>query len=161
MRSISNDAVEMIQSFEGLELAAYRCSAGVLTIGYGHTGPDVSEGMRITKEEADSLFDKDIGFFEKEVDLLTRELDLPQCQFDALVSFAYNLGVSSLQRSTLFKHVRNRDSAAAAKEFMKWVNAKGKPVKGLFARRGAETAMFEGRDWADGREEGVEMFMAR
>lgn len=158
---LSDTAINMLKTFEGLELGAYKCSAGVWTIGYGHTGPEVSDGMTITEPEAEDLLRKDVELFEREVTLLTSDLGLAQHQFDALVSFSFNVGISALKKSTLFKYVSQGDYASAVPEFMKWVNAGGKPVKGLFARRGAEAALFAGRDWREGWDEGIAAFNAR
>lgn len=158
---LSDTAINMLKTFEGLELNAYKCSAGVWTIGYGHTGPDVKEGMTITEPEAEDLLRKNVETFEREVTLLTSDCGLAQHQFDALVSFAFNVGISALEKSTLLKYVLSGDYASAVPEFMKWVRADGKPVKGLFARRGAEAALFTGRDWREGWDEGLAAFNAQ
>ena len=98
----SQTAVDMIKSFEGCRLDAYRCPAGVLTIGYGHTGKDVYEGLKISAAEAEALLRIDLQKYERAVENLG--ITLTQPQFDALVSFSYNCGVGNLQKLT-----KNRD----------------------------------------------------
>lgn len=157
---LSQTGIDMIQFFEGLELKAYLCSAGKPTIGYGHTGPDVKLGMVITKQRADELFRQDIKKFEKEVASLL-QVPVTQNQFDALVSFAFNVGsdidadtiAEGLGDSTLLKLVNRKDWEGAAKEFLKWNKARNpktkklEPVAGLTKRRRAEHLLFLGGDW--------------
>lgn len=131
---------ELIKSFEGLELEAYLCPADVWTIGYGHTG-NVKEGDSITKAEAEALLEKDLAVFRNGV---TRAVKVPlnENQFGALVSFAYNLGIGSLQSSTLLKLLNAGDYAGAADQFLRWNKSKGKVLTGLVRRREAERAVF-------------------
>lgn len=157
---LSQNGINLIQHFEGLRLKAYYCSAGKLTIGYGHTGPDVKVGMVITKAKADELFRKDIAQFEKDVNSLV-QVPISQSQFDALVSFAFNVGsdidadtiAEGLGDSTLMKLVNRKDFAGASKEFLKWDKARNpktkvlEPVAGLTTRRRAEHLLFMGGDW--------------
>jgi lysozyme len=138
---ISQKGVDLIKHYEGCKLKAYRDIVGVLTIGYGHTGGDVFEGQVITQEEAEALLRLDLERFERGVEFQVK-VDLTQNQFDALVSFAFNLGLGALKDSTLLKKVNAQDFPAAAKEFLKWINAGGKPVNGLKIRRTAESFMF-------------------
>ena len=139
-------AYELIKEFEGLRLHAYKDSAGVLTIGWGHTG-DVQRGQSITVHQAEALLALDIGIAAAAVN---RHVDAPLSQgmFDALVSFTFNLGERRLAESTLLKKLNLRDYAAAAREFAKWVKATigGKKVTlaGLVRRRAAECALFLG-----------------
>jgi len=98
---IGNKGLEMIKHFEGLELKAYQCAAGVWTIGYGHT-KDVVEGDIITEEQADEMLVEELKEYENYVNTLVT-CDLNQNQFDALVSWVYNLGPANLQASTLLK----------------------------------------------------------
>lgn len=129
-------AKNKIKSFEGLRLSAYRCSAGVLSIGYGHT-KGVKAGQMITLKEAEYLFLEDISVVEKSINNL--KLKLNQGQFDALVSFAFNLGLLKLKNSTLLKYVRLcPESDLVGKEFEKWVYAGGKKLDGLVKRRAWE-----------------------
>lgn len=134
-----------IKEYEGLRLQAYRCPAGVLTIGYGHTGPDVKAGMEITREEADRLFDRDLEMFERQVSSVAGPVNLRQCQWDALVSFAYNAGIGNLSSSTLLRKVKsNPDNPAIRDEFMKWNKAGGKVLPGLVKRRAWEAQRYFG-----------------
>ena len=131
---------ELIKSFEGLELEAYLCPADVWTIGYGHTG-DVKEGDTITKAEADELLDKDLEKFRSGVNRCVK-VPLNENQFGALVSFAYNVGIGSLQSSTLLKLLNAGDYDAAADQFPRWNKSGGKVLTGLTRRREAERAVF-------------------
>ena len=141
MMQISEAGLGLIRKFEGLRLDTYDCPAGKLTIGYGHTGPDVKPGLKITDEKATALLKEDVKRFEKSVnDLVT--VPMTQGMFDALVSFSYNLGAGSLQSSTLLKKLNADDKQGAAAEFLKWNKAKGKLLAGLTARRESERNLF-------------------
>lgn len=131
----------LIRNAEGDKLTAYYCPAGVLTIGVGHTGPDVKPGMRITQAESDALLSADLAKFEKAV-MRAVTVPLTQNQFDALVSFTYNLGEGNLRSSTLLKRVNASDFRGAAAEFAKWNKSNGKGLGGLATRRAAEAALF-------------------
>lgn len=141
MMDISNAALDLIKHFEGCRLKAYTCPAGVLTIGVGHTGPDVAPNMTITQAHADGLLRQDVAKFAREVNGML-EVPVNTGQFDALVSFAFNLGSGNLRSSTLLKLVNAKRFDAAAGEFGKWINANGKPLDGLRARRAAEAELF-------------------
>jgi lysozyme len=138
---LSDAGLSLIKKFEGLKLSTYRCSAGKLTIGYGHTGADVNDGMKISLERADELLQSDVARFERSVNELVT-VAMTQGMFDALVSFCYNLGAANLKGSTLLKKLNANDKARAAEEFGKWVNANGKPLVGLAVRRAAERELF-------------------
>lgn len=141
-RHISDAGLSIIKKFEGLRLKAYRCPAGVLTIGYGHTG-NVEEGQEITKEQAEELLRRDLERFEDAVsELITHPIK--QHQFDALVSFTYNVGINALRKSTLRRLLNGGDAEMAAREFTRWVRAGGKVLKGLQRRRFAEQQLFIG-----------------
>ena len=137
-------AYALIKEFEGLRLHAYQDSAGVLTIGWGHTG-DVQRGQSITVHQAEALLALDIGIAAFVVNRHV-EAPLSQNMFDALVSFTFNLGEERLAQSTLLKKLNLRDYHAAAAEFPKWVKATVRDKKitlpGLVRRRAAERAMF-------------------
>lgn len=133
---------DLIRKFEGEKLKAYQCSAGVWTIGVGHTGPDVKPGMVITLDRSDELLRSDLARFESAVSRLVK-VALSQCQFDALVSFAFNVGEGALGKSTLLRMVNAGDMAGAASEFSKWNRAGGKVVAGLTTRRAAERDLFK------------------
>lgn len=132
--------ISLIKEFEGLSLGAYLCSAGVLTIGYGHTG-GVQKGDRITEKKAEELLQDDLKKFENGVLRLVR-VSLNQNQFDALVSFAFNLGVGNLGKSTLLRKLNDRDFKGAAAEFVRWNKAGGRELEGLTRRRNAEAELF-------------------
>ena len=146
------DLVDLCRHFEGLRLEAYRCPAGVLTIGYGHTGPDVSPGLRITVDRAEQLLRADLAKARRDVDRLVL-VPLAPHQREALASFVFNLGAAAFKGSTLLKRLNSGDMTGAADQFERWVYATvdGKPKRlpGLVARRAAEEAMFCGRPWRD------------
>lgn len=143
---ISETGLELIKAFEGLRLTAYRCSAGVLTIGYGSTGKHVQEDSRITKEQADALLLKDLERFERGVEELVK-VDLAQEEFDALVALTFNIGLGNFKTSTLLRKLNAGDYASAALEFIRWNKAGGKTLPGLTRRREAESRLFQGLDW--------------
>lgn len=138
---IGAKGVKLIKEFEGLELKAYKDSVGVVTIGYGSTGDHVFMGQTITEAQAEALLRKDIARFEKGVDDLVK-VPLTQNQFDALVSFSFNLGLGNLKSSTLLRKLNSLDYAGAANEFVRWNKAGGVVMKGLTRRREAEKALF-------------------
>ena len=140
----SANGIKLIQGFEGLRLKAYQDSVGVWTIGYGHTGSDVTPGLVINQAQADALLARDLERFETGVTRLV-QVPLNQNQFDALVSFSYNLGLGSLQGSTLLRLLNADDYAGAAAQFPRWNKAGGKELPGLTRRRAAEQAMFLGK----------------
>lgn len=134
--------VELVKRFEGFRAKPYRCPAGVPTIGYGHTEGVSLADPPISREAAVAMLEKDLAVFAEGV---LRQLTRPvsQGQFDALVSFAYNVGLGNLQRSTLLRKLNAGDDAGAGKEFAKWTKAKGVELPGLVRRRAAERALFE------------------
>lgn len=127
--NISKNGIELIKRFEGLELKAYPDSVGVWTIGYGWTqavdGKKIAPGMKIDQATADRLLKCGVVQYEQGVNQLVK-VRITQGQFDALVSFAYNLGLRSLSTSTLLRKLNNGDTQGAADEFGRWVNAGGK-----------------------------------
>ena len=139
--------IEMIKTFEGFRAAPYKCSAGVPTIGYGATfypgGKKVTmTDAAITEEQAVELLANMLVSFEKYVDSYCIDT-ITQNQFDALVSFAYNLGPANLKSSTLLKKVNaNPNDESIRLEFLKWVKAGGKTLKGLVRRREAEADLY-------------------
>lgn len=145
MKKKTGDAGKnLIKQFEGFRAEAYLCPAGVMTIGYGTTkikGHKVKEGMKITSEEADVFLEEDLKTFEDVVNRLVL-VDLTQNQFDALVSFVYNLGPSNFEKSTLLKKVNAKAFDVAAEEFLKWDKAGGNRLPGLTRRRKAERVLF-------------------
>ena len=146
---LSQKIKNMIKAWEGCKLTAYRCPAGVLTIGYGHTGPDVTPGKRITQAEADALFERDIKHFAATVEPVFAGARLLDRQFDALVSLSYNIGSLQKKAPTLVSMVKtNPNNPAIRAEFMKHVNARVngvlKPLPGLVRRRTAEANHYFG-----------------
>ena len=142
---ISQEGLSLIKKFEGLRLKAYKCSANVLTIGYGHTG-GVKETDKITLEEADSLLKKDIAKFEEYVSDNVM-VKLNQSQFDALVAWTFNLGVGNLRSSTMLKKLNESDYGSVPFEMRRWNKAGGKTLDGLIRRRQAESLLFESKEW--------------
>lgn len=139
---ISRNGIELIKRFEGCKLTAYKCPAGKLTIGYGHTGDDVTEGLTISQEDANDLLFDDVLCFENGVNNLVEGLDLSQGMFDALVCFAYNVGLDNLKKSTLLKLLKDGKVLEASEEFTKWNKSNGKVLDGLTKRRAAEADLF-------------------
>jgi lysozyme len=141
-REINQEGLDLIKRSEGLRLQVYKDAVGKATIGYGHlilAGEDFSGG--ITEEEAEEILKKDLERTEIGVEQAV-DVDLTDNQFAALVSFAFNLGVRTLQRSTLLMLVNKGDFDSAADEFPKWCYAGGKQLKGLVTRRLAERDLF-------------------
>lgn len=143
----SERCVYLIKQFEGCRLRSYKDPVGLFTIGYGVTvypsGRKVGPGELITQAQAEEFLKFEIDLKAMSVNELTRDLGLSQGQFDALVSFAYNLGVGALKRSTLLKKVRiDPDDITIAGEFRKWVRAGGKVLAGLVRRRKAESDLY-------------------
>lgn len=138
---ISNNGIELIKKFEGLQLTAYRCSAGVLTIGYGHTS-GVNPGDVITGRQADEFLRKDLRVAELTVNTNVKT-QMTQGQFDALVSFVFNLGAGNFVKSTLLRKLNAGDYDGAADEFRRWVYAGKAELQGLIRRRAAERDLFQ------------------
>lgn len=136
----SKKGIELLKQFEGCVLHAYKCPAGVWTIGYGHT-KGVKEGMKITQLEAERLLQEDLKIYEKPVNDYVK-VKLNQNQFDALVSFTYNCGCHALKTSTLLKKLNNGDYVGAANELLRWNKMGGKVSKGLTRRREKEKTLF-------------------
>lgn len=135
--------VDFIKQYEGLRLSAYYDSVGVLTIGYGHTGRDVHINEVITLEEANNLLTQDITLFWNSISRNCK-VELTEYQQSALTSFAFNLGMTNLLSSTLWKLLNEEDYDGASKQFTRWVYAGGKILPGLVKRRAAEKNMFLG-----------------
>lgn len=143
---INKAGKDLIKSYEGLRLTAYKCSANVDTIGYGNTfyedGKKVKPGDKITLDRANKLFDFIIEKFAVRVKGLIKS-DITENQFAALVSFAYNCGVEALSKSTLLKKVNKDPKDLTIKdEFMKWTKAGGKVLTGLAKRRASEAKLY-------------------
>lgn len=136
--------IDLIKSFEGLELKAYPdpgTGGDPWTIGYGHTGPEVKPGLVITSAQAEELLKKDLEKFESGLmKLLTVEVN--ENQWAALISFAYNCGLENLKSSTLLRLLNAGDAQGAADQFLRWNKANGKILPGLTRRRQAERELF-------------------
>jgi lysozyme len=140
---ISQSGIDLIKRFEGCKLKSYLCPAGVWTIGYGHTA-NVRKNQIITSEQASAMLMSDLLQFERAVNAMVA-VPLKQGQFDALVSFAFNLGSGALAGSTLLRKLNSGDYKGAADEFPRWNKAGGKVLEGLSVRRRAERALFGGK----------------
>lgn len=140
---ISQNGVNLIKSFEGLRLTAYRATPTekYLTIGYGHYGSDVTANMSITDQQAEEMLIHDLQVYVNGVNNLVK-VQLTQNEFDALTSFSYNLGVGALSSSDLLIYLNEGKFQQAADEFPKWCHAGGVILQGLVARRKQERALF-------------------
>ncbi len=139
--NISEKGINLIKEFEGCKLESYKCSAGVWTIGYGHTGAEVHEGMKITQEQAEQYLKTDLTIHCNNVEKLVN-VPLNQNQFDALVSLEYNIGYNAFKSSTLLKLLNQKKYKEAAEQFTRWKYAGGKVLAGLVRRREKEKALF-------------------
>lgn len=135
------EVADFIKPLEGLELKAYKCPAGVYTIGYGHTGK-VKAGMTITAEEAETLLISDLVTFKAQLAQLVK-VPLTLGQFIALMSFTYNVGVGNLKKSTLLQKLNEGNDYDASFEFSRWIQSNKRILGGLVKRRTAERAMFD------------------
>jgi lysozyme len=147
---ISDEGLELIKHFEGCELEAYKCAAGVWTIGYGHT-KDIQEGDKWSQDKADFMLWREL---EEEYEKYVHDyvhVPLNQSQFDALVSWTYNLGPANLKASTMLKKLNNGEYEEVPAQMARWnkatVNGKRTVLEGLTRRRKAEGQLFEGKDW--------------
>jgi lysozyme len=139
--NVSDAGLALIREHEGCQLEAYQDSVGVWTIGYGHTR-GVKRGDTCTQEQADAWLVEDVGSAENCVNNAVT-VEMTQGEFDALVSFTFNLGCAALRNSTLLRKLNADDRDGAAAEFHKWNHAGGVALAGLTARRAAEAEMFE------------------
>ena len=136
-------AIDLIKDFEGCRLEAYLCPAGVWTIGYGHTGSSVTEGLKITQADADALLLSDVERFARAVDTQIK-VKLSNNQRCALISFVFNVGVGALHESTLRRRLNNGEDPikVAMEELPRWNKGDGKILEGLVRRRKAEVDLF-------------------
>lgn len=140
MKTVNKD---IIKESEGLELRAYKCPADVWTVGWGHTGPDVYEGLVVTLGEAEVLLERDLRASESAINYSVKVM-LNQNQFDALVSLVFNIGAGAFKSSTLLKLLNAGDFKGAADQFLRWNKSKGKVLGGLVTRRKKERELFLG-----------------
>ena len=141
----SQEGISLIKSFEGCELTAYRCSANVPIIGFGHTA-GVSDGDTCTQEEAETMLAEDLEEFEDYVKNYV-ESELQQNEFDALVAWTYNLGPKNLSESTLLKELNAGNLEEVPRQMKRWNRAGGEVLDGLIRRREAESRLFKGEAW--------------
>ena len=144
----SDNARDLIAAFEGRRHQAYPDPAtggAPWTIGIGHTGPEVRKGLTWDDARIDAALDADLKRFDDGVAMLIGAAPTAQHEFDALVSFAFNLGLGNLGKSTLLSSHKAGDKAGAAIEFARWNRAGGRPMTGLTRRRAAEATLYRGR----------------
>ena len=144
---ISQEGLSLIKKFEGCKLEAYKCAAGVWTIGYGST-KGVKKGDTLTQEEADKLLLHEMEEYEGYINDLV-DVNLKQNEFDALVSWVFNLGPANLKSSTLLKVLNSthKDWNDIPTQIKRWNKAGGKVLQGLVRRREAEALLFDGKEW--------------
>lgn len=146
--NLSAEGINLIKRFEGVRSRPYRCSAKLWTVGVGHligdgkSLPD-SWNRTFTEEEINALLIRDLNRFERGIRMYIK-VPLRQCEYDSLCSFSFNLGLGTLQRSTLRQKINRNDKEGAAKEILKYCRAGGKIIRGLQIRREAEYRMFLG-----------------
>jgi lysozyme len=141
----SANGLSLTEQFEGFRLTAYQDQVGVWTIGYGHTGPDVTPGQTITMAEAQALLAQDVSSAAGCVNTVVA-VKLTQQEFDALVDFVFNLGTGAFKGSTMLRDLNGEDFTSAAAQFDFWDRAGGAVVAGLLRRRQAEAALLDARD---------------
>lgn len=141
MRHITQDGIDLIKRFEGFSSTVYICPAGYPTIGYGHLVRSGESYTEISETEAEELLRKDVESAERAV-LRLVNVPLTDGQFDALVSFTFNLGSGALQRSTLRRKVNRQAHSEVPEQLMRWVWARGKRLKGLVKRRESESTLY-------------------
>jgi lysozyme len=143
----SRACLTLIKRFEGCVLEAYPdpgTGNDPWTVGWGSTGPGIRKGVVWTQEQCDERLKQDVNAFGEKVAALLHNSATSQQEFDALVSFAYNVGIGNLASSTLIRKHRAGDKVGAADQFGKWVNAGGHRMEGLVKRRAAEAALYRG-----------------
>lgn len=142
---ISQEGLSLIKRFEGCKLKAYKCSAGVPTIGYGST-QGVTMDMEISQQRAEALLLEDVAIFEEEVNKAVK-VPLEQNQFDALVAWTFNLGGSNLRSSTMLKVLNEKKYEEVPSQMKRWNKANGEVLAGLVRRREAESLLFQNQPW--------------
>jgi len=142
---ISKEGLALIKKFEGFEAHAYRCPAGVWTIGYGHT-KDVKAGDEWSQNHAEHMLEVELEEFCKYINDMVK-VSLEQFQFDALVAWVYNLGPTNLRESTLLKVVNEGDLEDVPHQIKRWNKAGGRVLQGLVRRREAEALLFQNKEW--------------
>ena len=143
---ISEEGLALIKKFEGCELEAYQCAAGIWTIAYGRI-KEVKEGNTCTQEQAEAWLDEELHEYESYINDMV-EVSLLQNQFDALVSWVFNLGPSNLKASTMLKVLNNKEFEEVPSQIKRWNKAGGVILGGLVKRREAEANLFESKEWS-------------
>lgn len=138
---ISARGIDLIKQFEGFKAEAYKCPAGVWTIGYGFTS-DVKQGDTIARSDADKRLISELGYYERVIEKHVKK-PLTQSQFDALASFVFNIGEGAFVKSTMLKLLNKGDMVGASAQFSRWDKAKGMVLQGLVRRRRAEADLFD------------------
>ena len=133
--------LDIIRRFEGLKLEAYQDPVGIWTIGYGHTGPEVVKGLKVTEQEASEQLIRDINTTERQLDKALKVV-LNRNQYSALVSLVFNIGIGNFQKSTLLRVLNEGDYGKAAKEITRWTYAGKSQLLGLIKRRAEEKMLF-------------------
>jgi lysozyme len=141
---INAKGLELIKSFEGLRLEAYKCPANVWTVGYGSTGPHVKPGLVITPGEAERLLMNDLSRFEAGVAAMVTGAPTSEDEFAALVALSFNIGLNALARSTVLRRHKQGNKVGAANAFLMWNKAGGRVLPGLVRRREAERELYLG-----------------
>lgn len=139
----SRNALDLIKKFESCRLQAYEDTNG-WAVGYGSTGPGITERTVISQGVAEALLKSDVGVIEQHLSPLVN-LHVNQDEYDALTSLAYNVGITAIAKSTLIKKIKAGDKQGAAEEFLKWDHSNGKVLEGLSKRREAEMNLFLGK----------------
>ena len=141
--SVNAETTELIKRNEGCVLTAYQDSVGVWTIGYGHTGPDVRPGLKITQENAEQLLRKDLERFEDGVSsAIGKGVCSTANEYGAMVSLAFNIGLGNFRKSTVLREHNAQNKPAAADAFLMWNKAGGKVLAGLDRRRHEERSLY-------------------
>ena len=139
--NVSEKGITLIKKFEGCRLQAYKCTSGVWTIGYGHTGSEVHKDFKITQKEADIYLKHDLIIHANNVNKLVK-VPLNQNQFDALVSLVFNIGYGAFKGSTLLRLLNQGKYKEASEQFAVWRLSGGKVSEGLIRRRAEEKKLF-------------------
>ena len=142
---ISQEGLALIKKFEGCELEAYQCPAGVWTIGFGSI-KGVKEGDKINKDEANHLLEEEMIEYEGYINNLVK-VPLKQYQFDALCAWVFNLGSGNLQESSLLRVLNDGKYDEVPQQIKRWNKANGEVLEGLIRRREAEALLFQGKEW--------------
>ena len=141
----SQRGIALIKKFEGCRLKAYKCPANIWTIGYGHTGvvngKPITEKTTITELMAETLLVIDLQRFEKAINQLVKK-PLTQNNFDSLISFVFNIGISAFEKSSMLKLINQGHFDLAAQQFDRWIYGGGKKLAGLIKRRAEEKMLF-------------------